>query len=124
MALKPFPPGVSGNPSGRPKVPESEKILRKLSREQFAGMAEMIVLGEWTMIAAMAENENETGLKRLIAQCLVKAHFRGDWLVVDKLLDRLIGKPKEDIEVTHFRRVVRKLDGTSVEYTTQEKESD
>lgn len=117
---KPFPPGQSGNPNGRPKQSAADKELRKLSREHFSEIGELIVMGEWSSIKAMSENETESCLKRLIAQCLVKAHDRGDWYVVDKLLDRLIGKPKENVEVTHFRRVVRKLDGTSIEYTTEE----
>lgn len=117
---KPFSKGQSGNPGGRPKQSEADKVLTKLTREQFSDIAEMIVLGQWDAIEQIVKNETETVLRKLIAQCLIKAGSRGDWYVVDKLLDRLIGKPKENVEVTHFRRVVRKLDGTAIEYTTEE----
>lgn len=75
--LKPFKPGQSGNPNGRPKkLPEIDKLLAD-------------VLGE--------DGENSEA-KAILKALLTKAK-KGDTRAAEILLDRAYGKPKQPIAI-------------------------
>jgi hypothetical protein len=72
--LKPFAPGQSGNPGGRPRIPDDVKALaRSHTREAIAVAAEIM------------RNPEETGTARMSA--------------VNTILDRAWGKPSQHITV-------------------------
>lgn len=72
--LKPFAPGRSGNPGGRPRIPEDVKALaRTYTREAITTAAEIM------------RNPEETGTARMSA--------------VNCILDRAWGKPAQHITV-------------------------
>lgn len=73
---KPFEPGKSGNPNGRPKkLPKIDDLLAE-------------VLGE-------DENSNEA---RAILEALLAKAKKGDTKAAEILLDRAFGKPKQTID--------------------------
>lgn len=75
--LKPFKPGQSGNPNGRPKkLPEIDKLLAD-------------VLGE--------DGKNSEA-KAILKALLTKAK-KGDTRAAEILLDRAYGKPKQPIAI-------------------------
>ena len=70
--LKPFAPGQTGNPGGRPRLPEDVKALaRSYTREAIETAAEIM------------RNSDETGTARMSA--------------VNTILDRAWGKPAQHI---------------------------
>ena len=69
--------GQSGNPAGRPKLPNLQEILAK-------------VLGD--------EKEEKSAAEAILAAMRAKA-IRGDVRAAELLLDRAYGKPKQDIEM-------------------------
>lgn len=74
--LKPFPKGVSGNPKGRPKMPDlSEAIARVLADEK----------------------DGKTALEAVLMALRAKA-VKGDVRAAQELLDRGFGKSKQIIE--------------------------
>lgn len=115
--LKPFPKGTSGNPGGQSKL---VKKVKRLGKEQFAEMAELLLESDFDQIKKIAENAKSKMLKRWMAVNILEGFEKADWPMLDSILNRLIGKPKEDIQVTSLRKVVRKLDGTEIVYTNEE----
>jgi hypothetical protein len=122
--LKPFKPGQSGNPGGRPSISPEEKKYRSLSRKQFSEMGSLIVTGNWEELQSVEKHPDSTVLEKLVAKVLLDAHKTGNWGVVNSLLDRLIGKPTENVQLSYLRRVVKKLDGSEVVYTNEPKEEE
>lgn len=77
---KPFPPGVSGNPNGRPKkLPALDALMEKVMGEEKDGVSAMEVI-----------------LKALRAKAA-----KGDVRAAEIVLNRAYGKPKEFMDVTH-----------------------
>lgn len=104
-----FKPGVSGNPSGRPKLTEDEKRLRKLTKEQFKEIGDIIVSGNTSELDELIHDPKATVLQVAIATAMRAAIEKGDLGNVEILLNRLIGKPKEELEVTGITPTVIKL---------------
>lgn len=88
---RPFQKGVSGNPGGKPKLPDDIKAARKLSREDFIRILEKyrnMPIGE---IKTIAEDQATPLMDRLVIAWL-KEGLSGNVQAIDKLLDRWIGK--------------------------------
>lgn len=75
---KPFPKGVSGNPKGRPKLPDIREALAKILAD---------------------EKDGYTALEATLMALRAKA-VRGDIRAAEALLDRAFGKPKQAIDHT------------------------
>lgn len=85
--LKPFPKGVSGNPSGRPKA-----ILSDAYRKMLAGVDET------------------DRLKRTRAEILAEKMYakakKGDVAALREIADRVEGKARQTIQLTTDRRAL------------------
>jgi hypothetical protein len=77
--LKPFPKGVSGNPSGRPKNVLSKAIRRKLEEVE--------------------EGQDSTVAER-ITEKLVELALGGNIEAIKLLGDRSEGKPRQSVNIT------------------------
>jgi hypothetical protein len=86
--LKPFKPGQSGNPAGRPKgIPNSRtRLLRWLTLE----------LDE--LNPATGETEKATLLEKMDVAIIKKA-LNGDLYAYKEILDRLEGQPDQNINM-------------------------
>ena len=83
--------GESGNPSGRPKLPEEARELRKLTIEQVTTVFTKY-LG-MTLSEMSALNKEELSLLELwIIKAAETGMRSGNYLMLDKILDRVIGK--------------------------------
>lgn len=98
--LKPFKKGISGNPSGRSPLSPEEKKLRKMTKEQFKEVGDLIVNGKWDELEDVESDPNATVIQRMVCKALIVAHGKGDWHTVNLLLDRLIGRVKEEIDIS------------------------
>lgn len=74
--LKPFKKGQSGNPKGRPKMPDIREALVKILAE---------------------EKDGYTALDAILAQLRAKA-AKGDIKAAEVLLDRAYGKARQTID--------------------------
>ena len=78
---KPFPKGVSGNPKGRPKLPDIKDLMAAvLGEEKSAGMSEA---------------------ERILRAIRAKA-AKGDVRAAEFLYDRGYGKPKQQVDQASF----------------------
>jgi hypothetical protein len=81
--LKPFPKGVSGNPSGRPKGTKIvSEMLVELLENEFQG-----------------KGYNRKQLAEVVARALVKKAGKGDVKAIKELLDRVEGKVADKLDV-------------------------
>ena len=95
----PFPKGVSGNPKGRP--PDAlGKQMRQLTASDFAEIADLIVKGNLAQLQRIGKDPSSSALKVLISAIVIKAIQKGDMGALDTLLNRLVGKVKEKIEIS------------------------
>jgi len=76
--LKPWKKGQSGNPKGRPKLPDIREALAKVLAE---------------------EKDGVTALEATLAALRAKA-TKGDVRAAEALLDRAFGKAKQSVDVT------------------------
>ena len=75
--LKPFPKGKSGNPKGRPKMPDVKDALARVLAEEKDGL---------------------TALDVVFRALRMKA-TRGDVRAAEVLLDRAFGKSRQSVDV-------------------------
>jgi len=76
--LRPFKKGQSGNPNGRPKLPDLREAMAKVLAEEKDGMS---------------------ALEAILKALRVKA-TKGDVRAAQELLDRGFGKAKQSVDVT------------------------
>ncbi len=77
---KQFAPGVSGNPSGRPRLTKLTEALRE-------------------QLAEINPHAPEETIAEAIAQTLIKLAIAGDVAAIREIADRTEGKPKQPIDV-------------------------
>jgi hypothetical protein len=122
VALKPFKPGQSGNPNGRPKDPPDIKEAKKLTTHEMIRILNKF--NHWT-IAQLKEfclNENNTVLEMMVARIMIKGIKDGTPTNLTFLFDRLIGKVKDQVEVSYPKpTVIKTVDGGSIVLGTSEK---
>ena len=95
---RPFKKGVSGNPRGAAKLSaEACKALR-LGREDFLILANKYRTMTRQQLLDVAKDP-DTQAFDLAVIAWIKEMTQGDWKAVDKFLDRLIGKVKENIDL-------------------------
>jgi len=94
--------GQSGNPNGRPKLPDLKELLAK-------------VLG--------TEDEGKSGAEAILKAMEARAK-RGDVRAAELLLDRAYGKPKQDIEMAASINTVIMPKSLKQQQDGREEESD
>ena len=77
-----FLKGTTGNPSGRPRLTQEQKIFNKATKE---------------IVEEYRYKLEETLLK--IAPVLIKMALSGDIRAIKDIEDRVLGKPKENLEL-------------------------
>jgi hypothetical protein len=109
--LKRYPKGVSGNPNGRPKIPEDLKKARKLNQIEVGRIINRFMNQSVEFIKNEMEDENTSALEAMIGKIIIEAHKHGDYSRVNFLFDRMIGKVTEKVEHTMPKPTVIKLIG-------------
>lgn len=102
----PFEPGQSGNPSGRPKLDPDIKRLRGLTRDQFKDLANIILTGTQEDLQRLLDQPETSMLTQWICRVALSGAERGDYRTLDELLNRLIGKVKDEVDVNLIRPYV------------------
>jgi hypothetical protein len=95
-----FKKGQSGNPSGKPKEDPRLKMLKNLTKTELVEIGNLVVKGNLTELRAIAKDESCPVIKAMIASIAVKIISKGDVHALDILLNRLIGKVKDEVEHT------------------------
>lgn len=111
-----FVKGVSGNLKGRPKVPEDIKKLRNLSHKEISEIGAIVVRGNREALLAVKDDPNSTVLQSWIASVAYYGIKEGNAQSLNALLDRLVGKVKEQIDITIAPRltVIKRANGEDI----------
>jgi multidrug efflux pump subunit AcrB len=96
-----FPSGKSGNPNGRPPLTKEAKELRKLTADEFIKRVNKYLHMTAAQIKTEMDNPKATVLDMYIGNTLAIGLKRGDYNTLDNILNRIIGKLKETVEVTN-----------------------
>ena len=95
-----FQPGKSGNPAGRPPMGTDELIIKGLSREALVKMADLVLTGNLADIQRIPKQKDAPVLLMMLASVCVRIIEKGDMSAFQELLNRLIGKVKEEVKHT------------------------
>ncbi len=93
-----FKPGVSGNPGGRPKLPPQVKEFKRLTQGIVDDIGFLVIMADEKAIYGIVHDPEASVLKKWIASVALSGLQDGNMDALDKLLNRLIGKPKDRIE--------------------------
>jgi len=104
--LKPFKPGESGNPNGRPR-----KLLTILkdhgySKDDIRQSFEHIGWNTTEDLEEILSDKTKPVILKLVARAFIKGSERGDFRFVSEILQHVIGKPKEQSENKHLHKII------------------
>jgi hypothetical protein len=106
-----FQKGKSGNPNGRPKDAVGQ-AMRVMTAEEFIEIIDLVLLTPTSRLKEIIEDREDehNQLQRMVASIVVKIVERGDMQALNLLLDRLIGKVKDDQAIMkaiaeHYKRM-------------------
>lgn len=94
--LRPFQPGQSGNPNGRPPHPPELKEMQRLTKGQLEVILNKILFSRPEDL----KNFQGSVLEIWLANGAAQAIKSGDYSRLMILIDRLVGKVKDSIEIT------------------------
>lgn len=88
----------SPNPNGRP--PDMlNRALKKLSIQELEQIGNIIVKGNVEQLKAVAADPTASVIKVMVASIAIGIIKKNDMSALDKLLDRLLGKVKQTVQV-------------------------
>ncbi len=103
-----FKKGQSGNPKGR--IPnDAIKALRKITIETYREVIEMVLTGKLADLKALAEHPDTPAIQIGVATSFLKAIKNGDYAVIERLAERIIGKIPDELNVIQNTTVNTKV---------------
>jgi hypothetical protein len=97
---KRFVKGQTGNPKGSSARRRILKETARLTAMQVHEVAAVILHGNQDDLKALAKDPNATVLQMWTASLVTKSIQKGDSQVYRVLMERLLGRPKESVELT------------------------
>ncbi|MDH4163312.1 MAG: DUF5681 domain-containing protein [Nitrospirota bacterium] len=94
-----FKKGQSGNPEGGRAHNPAIKALRKITIESYREIIELVLTSDVRKIKAIAEDPKSTGLQVGIAVAFMKAIKNGDYTVIERIAERIVGKIPDEIKI-------------------------
>lgn len=94
-----FVKGKSGNPGGTNGVPEDLQLGRRLTRQHVESLLSHYLTIPLDKLRELGTQKDLRAIDAMIVQIAIKAIVNGDTLRSNFLLDRLIGKAREEMIV-------------------------
>ena len=95
-----FKPGVSGNPMGRAIASPEVLRMQRMTREELSSCASWLIKGNLKELGKISTDPKSSILHVMIARMAMKAISKGDEKTFNAIMDRVVGKPKEMLEVS------------------------
>lgn len=95
-----FKPGNKANPLGAGAHNQDLKKVRRLTREMVAELGQLVLEGDLAALQAIKDDPKSTVLKVWFAAIAIKSMTRGDAHAFNIILDRIVGKTKDEITVS------------------------
>lgn len=112
--------GQTGNPNGQPKIREEVKQITVNSRETVAKLYWSCVNLNKEQLAARIK-ESCSVFEEGVLRAIIKDMEKGNIVTLEKLMDRVIGKPKEFIDLSAHVSTEKSVDVSKL--STQEIEN-
>ncbi len=113
---RPFQPGQSGNPNGRPPVSADVLRIRKLTNNEIKEVGSLLLAGRESDLEEMVKNSETPILKKWMANVSLMGLKSGDEKRLNAILDRIVGKVKDVVQVELPRpTIIERLDGSTIE---------
>lgn len=93
-----FKPGVSGNPKGRIPNP-IPKALRELTIDSYRNVIEAVCTGNMDHVKSMLTDPKVSALQAGVASAVLTAIRNGDYSVIERIAERIVGKIPEVLRV-------------------------
>lgn len=94
-----FQPGESGNPNGRPPLPEDIRQARKLNKIELERVLNEYIYLNASEIKARLQDTTTPALELMVGKIIAESIKKGDERRLSFLLDRLIGAVKTKVSV-------------------------
>lgn len=94
--LRPFPRGTSGNPAGRPR-----SLLTSVKVREIIGRLFLMPCRD---VEAVANDESAPAGEAIVAAVMMRIFRDGDAIRFNALLDRAVGRVKDEIEIPESAR--------------------
>lgn len=94
-----FKPGQSGNPLGARLHNPALKAVRRLTQIEIEEVGALVLDGDLERLQAIMKDTTASALKVLIASCMIKAISKGDASAMNVILDRMVGRVKQVVQV-------------------------
>lgn len=107
---KPFEKGNPGGP-GRPKSDPELRNAHKLTRTEAEQLLTKFMQMDIEELEAILRDKKKKCVEHMIGRIVLMGIKNGDHARLDFMLNRLIGKVKENLEVTVKPKIIHNLDG-------------
>lgn len=97
---KPIQKGEVRNPYGRPKFPYELQNAKENLRVEFERVVVKFTAMNFDELSQFLKEKKGTSLEMAIAACYFKATSKGEYGNLAFFLDRIVGKPKQQVEVS------------------------
>ena len=111
----------TGNRKGRPAYPADLKGVKSLTRQELELRLKKMLDLPVTEIKRLMRTDSMTGMDKFILSIVYKGIVCGDAQRFGFLLDRMIGKVKDQVEISSPKPIIiDKLDGEKEVLTTED----
>lgn len=83
---------------GRPSDPPGFRRLANLTKTELVSVTNVLIKGDMEGLRRMANDPKAPALLSTIAAIMIRMHATGDMDAFDKLLNRIIGKVKDEVQ--------------------------
>lgn len=120
---KRFQKGQSGNPGGKAKVPDDIKRARTLNQIELERVVNRYLYLTSHELRERIQDPTTPMMEMMVASIIAQAAQKGDQQRLEFILCRLIGKVKDQLEITGVKPfIVEKIGGGRVEMGVEEQE--
>lgn len=110
-----FEPGWKGGP-GQPPIPPELKAARRLNKVEFELMANRYIFATEGQLLEAKMNAETPALEKVLVNVLLAAIENGDQTKGEWFLQRLLGKVKDEVEVSVVKPfIITRLNGDTIE---------